>query len=53
MMGDNRDNSRDSRFEDAVGMVAEEYLVGEAVRVWLHMDGLEWPDWSRFGTRIE
>ena len=50
MMGDNRDNSEDSRFIDPV---AEEFLVGEAVRVWMHMDGIEWPDWSRIGMKIE
>jgi signal peptidase I len=50
MMGDNRDNSRDSRF---LGAVPESHLVGEAVRVWMHMDGLEWPDWGRIGTKIE
>lgn len=50
MMGDNRDNSRDSRF---IGAIPETHLVGEAVRVWMHMDGLEWPDWTRIGTKIE
>ena len=50
MMGDNRDNSQDSRF---IGFVPEENLVGEAVRVWMHIDGLEWPDWSRVGMKIE
>lgn len=50
MLGDNRDNSRDSRF---IGMIPEGNLVGEAVRIWMHMDGLEWPDWSRIGTKIE
>lgn len=50
MMGDNRDNSRDSRF---LGAIPESHLVGEAVRVWMHMDGLEWPDWGRIGTKIE
>ncbi|MFQ6004629.1 MAG: signal peptidase I [Woeseia sp.] len=50
MMGDNRDNSRDSRFIDAI---PETHLVGEAVRVWMHMDGLEWPQWNRIGTKIK
>jgi signal peptidase I len=50
MMGDNRDNSRDSRF---IGAIPETHLVGEAVRIWMHMDGLEWPRWSRIGTKIE
>ena len=50
MMGDNRDNSQDSRF---IGPVPETHLVGEAVRIWMHMDGLEWPDWSRIGTKIQ
>ena len=50
MMGDNRDNSRDSRF---IGAIPESHLVGEAVRIWMHMDGLEWPEWARIGTKIE
>lgn len=50
MMGDNRDNSRDSRF---LGPIPESNLVGRAVRIWMHMDGLEWPDWGRIGTKIE
>lgn len=50
MMGDNRDNSRDSRF---IGTIPETHLVGEAVRIWMHMDGLEWPEWTRIGTKIE
>jgi signal peptidase I len=37
MMGDNRDNSQDSRF---IGEIPETHLVGEAVRIWMHMDGL-------------
>ena len=52
MMGDNRDNSTDSRFRQ-VDVIAEEFLVGEAVLVWMHMDGLAWPDWGRIGTKIE
>lgn len=50
VMGDNRDNSKDSRFIDAI---PESHLVGEAVRVWMHMDGLSWPRWDRIGTRIQ
>jgi signal peptidase I len=50
MMGDNRDNSRDSRF---IGVIADEFLVGEAVRIWMHMDGIEWPTWGRIGTKIQ
>ena len=50
MMGDNRDNSRDSRF---IGAIGEEYLVGEAVFIWMNMDGLSWPKWSRIGTSIQ
>jgi signal peptidase I len=49
MMGDNRDNSRDSRF---IGTIPESYLVGEALRIWMHMDGLSWPRWERIGTKI-
>lgn len=48
MMGDNRDNSKDSRYSE-VGMVPERNIVGKAVRIWL-----TWPpEWSRVGDRIE
>ena len=50
MLGDNRDNSRDSRF---LGYIPETHLVGEAVRIWMHMDGLEIPDWERIGMKIQ
>ena len=50
MMGDNRDNSRDSRYINAI---PETHLVGEAVRIWMHMDGLSWPRWDRVGAKIQ
>ena len=50
MMGDNRDNSRDSRF---IGSINKKYLVGKAARIWMHMDGLEWPDVKRIGRKIQ
>ena len=50
MMGDNRDRSKDSRF---IGAIPETHLVGEAVMIWMHMDGIEWPNWGRIGTRIQ
>lgn len=50
MMGDNRDNSQDSRI---IGPIPETHLVGEAVRIWMHIDGLEWPDWNRIGMKIQ
>jgi len=50
VMGDNRDRSKDSRY---IGAIPEEYLVGEAVRVWMHFIPWETPDWSRIGTKIQ
>jgi signal peptidase I len=50
MMGDNRDHSKDSRYIDSI---PEEFLVGEAVRIWLHFVPWNMPDWGRIGTKIQ
>ena len=50
VMGDNRDRSRDSRF---IGAVPERYLVGEAVRIWMHFVPWNMPNWGRIGMRIQ
>ena len=50
VMGDNRDSSKDSRF---IGPIPEEFLVGEAVRVWMHFVPWHVPDWGRIGMKIE
>ena len=50
VMGDNRDRSKDSRF---IGAIPEEYLVGEAVRIWMHFVPWNMPDWGRIGTKIQ
>lgn len=51
-IGDNRDNSSDSR---VWGLVPEENLVGSARRIWFNWDLQRsgGPDWSRIGKRID
>lgn len=50
-VGDNRDNSRDSRFW---GPVPEDHLVGRAFLIWMNWDSVDNTiRWGRLGSRIE
>ena len=54
MMGDNRDNSRDSRFE-GVEYIPEHLLVGRAARIWMtwRSPSEGGQQWSRIGKSID
>lgn len=58
MMGDNRDDSLDSRVPSAVGFVPYDNLVGPAGMLYLSVDGdlwkvWEWPDSFRFSRLFQ
>lgn len=53
MMGDNRDNSRDSRYPGPVGYVPEENLIGRADIILFSWGGDSWLRWGRFFTLLK
>ncbi len=51
VMGDNRDNSRDSRYP-GVDFIPEHRLVGRAERIWFNWEIGSMPEWGRIGHPI-
>nr|VFK19539.1 MAG: signal peptidase I . Serine peptidase. MEROPS family S26A [Candidatus Kentron sp. LFY] len=49
VVGDNRDNSRDSRYW---GTVPDENLIGKAFFIWMNFEWGENINWARIGNRI-
>ena len=50
-MGDNRNDSEDSRFPD-VGFVSQDNLIGHAVGIWMNWRIPGWPRLERVGLKI-
>lgn len=54
VMGDNRDNSKDSRYWDSTHFVPEENMVGHAVSIWMHFEfGIKTPFLTWIPTDVD